>query len=46
MGFMVTGIYEEALCEWQSEKRDNIKPDFFILSVNGYDDIIEFKRQI
>ncbi|MDR7856054.1 Shedu anti-phage system protein SduA domain-containing protein [Tissierella sp.] len=43
MGFMGTGIYDEVLCEWQSEKKDNIKPDFFILRANGYADIIEFK---
>lgn len=43
MGFMGVEIYEEVLCEWQSEKRNNIKPDFFILRSNGYADIIEFK---
>ena len=43
MGFMGTSIYEEVLCEWQSEKKDNIKPDFFVLRANGYADIIEFK---
>lgn len=43
MGFMGTGIYDEVLCEWQSEKRDNIKPDFFVLRANGYADIVEFK---
>lgn len=43
MGFMGTNICEEVLCEWQSEKRDNIKPDFFVVRANGYADIIEFK---
>lgn len=43
MGFMGTGICEEVLCEWQSENRDSIKPDFFVLRANGYADIIEFK---
>lgn len=43
MGFMGTAIYEEVLCEWQSEEKDNIKPDFFVLRANGYADIIEFK---
>lgn len=43
MGFMGTAIYEEVLCEWQSEERDSIKPDFFVLRANGYADIIEFK---
>lgn len=43
MGFMGVGIYSEVLCEWQSEERENIKPDFFVLRANGYADIIEFK---
>lgn len=43
MGFMGTGVYNEVLCEWQSEERDSIKPDFFIMRANGYADIIEFK---
>lgn len=43
MGFMGTGLHSEILCEWQSENRNNIKPDFFILRANGYADIIEFK---
>lgn len=43
MGFMGVGVYSEVLCEWQSEERENIKPDFFVLRANGYADIIEFK---
>lgn len=43
MGFMGVGVYNEVLCEWQSEERENIKPDFFVLRANGYADIIEFK---
>ena len=36
-------MYEEVLFEWLSGKKDNIKPDFFILRANGYADIIEIK---
>lgn len=43
MGFMGVGVYNEVLCEWQSEERENIKPDFFVLRANRYADIIEFK---
>lgn len=43
MGFMGVGVYNEVLCEWQIEERENIKPDFFVLRANGYADIIEFK---
>lgn len=43
MGFMGVDIFNEVLCEWQSEERENIKPDFFVLRANGYADIIEFK---
>ena len=43
MHFGATDIYAELECEWQSEDRDNIKPDFFVLSPNGYADIVEFK---
>ena len=43
MGFIGVGVYNEVLCEWQSEERENIKPDFFVLRANGYADIIEFK---
>ncbi len=30
-------------CEWQSEKRDPIIPDFFVVRADGYADIVEFK---
>lgn len=43
MGLMATGIHCQLLCEWQSEERDSIKPDFFIVKPNGYADIVEFK---
>ncbi len=43
MRFGARAIEAEALCEWQSEFRKNIKPDFFIVNTNGYADIVEFK---
>ncbi|AOX20099.1 Shedu anti-phage system protein SduA domain-containing protein [Kozakia baliensis] len=30
-------------CEWQSEVRDAIIPDFFVVHADGYADIVEFK---
>jgi hypothetical protein len=30
-------------CEWQSEEKDEIIPDFFVVRANGYADIVEFK---
>ncbi len=43
MGFMGTNIYDQVNCEWQSENKNDIKPDFFIVRANGYADIVEFK---
>lgn len=43
MRFSAKEIYPEHLCEWQSEKRAAIKPDFFIVGPDGYADIVEFK---
>ena len=43
MKFGAMDIYPELECEWQSEDKPNIKPDFFILHPNGYADIVEFK---
>lgn len=43
MAFMATAIYGQVECEWQSEERDAIKPDFFVVRANGYADIVEFK---
>ena len=43
MGFFSTKIHSQVLCEWQSEQRDTIKPDFFVVKPNGYADIVEFK---
>ena len=43
MGFGAIDVFHQLLCEWQSEKREAIQPDFFIKNANGYADILEFK---
>lgn len=43
MHFGAKNIFGELLCKWQSEKKKDIKPDFFILQANGYANILEFK---
>lgn len=43
MRFGATGIHAEEVCEWQSEKKPSIKPDFFVVQPNGYANIVEFK---
>lgn len=43
MGFLSKEIHPQINCEWQSEERENIIPDFFIVRPNGYADIVEFK---
>ncbi|MBU7435848.1 DUF4263 domain-containing protein [Paraburkholderia fungorum] len=43
MRFGAQAAKGELLCEWQSEVRKDIKPDFFIIQSNGYADILEFK---
>lgn len=43
MGFLAKEIYCQRRCEWQSEERDPIIPDFFVVRPNGYSDIVEFK---
>jgi len=43
MAFLAKGIYPQVICKWQSEEREHIQPDFFILKHNGYADIVEFK---
>lgn len=43
MRFGAQAARAELLCEWQSEERQSIKPDFFIVQANGYADILEFK---
>lgn len=43
MKFGATNIYSELTCDWQSEKRKSLRPDFFVIQPNGYADIVEFK---
>lgn len=43
MAFLAKDIYPQLICRWQNEKRQNIKPDFFVLRADGYADIVEFK---
>lgn len=43
MKFGAKEIHSELTCEWQSEERDDIRPDFFVVQPNGYADIVEFK---
>ncbi len=43
MGFMGTGVHSQVKCEWQSDNKDEIIPDFFVVRANGYADIVEFK---
>ncbi|MBI1380551.1 MAG: DUF4263 domain-containing protein [Planctomycetaceae bacterium] len=44
MRFAAKDVFPECPCEWQSEDREAIKPDFFVVGPNGYADIVEFKR--
>lgn len=43
MGILSTKICPQLICEWQSEDRNSIQPDFFVVRPNGYADIVEFK---
>lgn len=43
MAFFATAISPEIVCEWQSETKDSIKPDFFVTQPNGFSNILEFK---
>lgn len=43
MRFGAKEIHSELTCEWQSEDRKDILPDFFVVQPNGYADIVEFK---
>jgi len=43
MNFGARQIFAELTCHWQSETRNSIRPDFFILRPNGFADIVEFK---
>ncbi len=41
--FSAQNIYPQKICEWQSEDKPAIQPDFFVSNTNGYADIVEFK---
>lgn len=43
MGFCATEVHPQVICQWQSQPKEPIKPDFFIVKANGYADIVEFK---
>lgn len=43
MRFSAVSVHPELFCEWQSEKRPAIKPDFMVVGPDGYADIVEFK---
>ena len=43
MKFGAISIHSELTCEWQSENRPSIRPDFFVVQPNGFADIVEFK---
>lgn len=43
MGFLAKEIHPQIECEWQSERKENIRPDFFVVRPNGFADIVEFK---
>lgn len=43
MGILSTDIYPQRSLEWQSQSKDNLRPDFLIARPNGYADILEFK---
>lgn len=43
MGFLGKKVFGQIKCEWQSERRAPIIPDFFIERPDGYSDIVEFK---
>lgn len=43
MGFFSKQVFHQLKCEWQSEKKPNIIPDYFALQPNGFANIVEFK---
>lgn len=43
MRFGSIKISSETTCEWQSEDKPAIRPDFFVIQSNGFADIVEFK---
>jgi Domain of unknown function (DUF4263) len=43
MGFFSKQVFHQVNCEWQSEDKPNIIPDYFALQPNGFANIVEFK---
>lgn len=43
MRFAASHIHSQTKCEWQSETKIPLIPDFFIVNTDGYADIVEFK---
>ncbi|MEH8110201.1 DUF4263 domain-containing protein [Aeromonas veronii] len=43
MNFRAKQAFPELTCEWQSENKQAIRPDFFVVKPDGYADIVEFK---
>jgi hypothetical protein len=43
MRFGAVSIHPEVSCDWQSDEKRPIRPDFFVKNSNGFADIIEFK---
>lgn len=43
MKFGAVSIHPELTCQWQSEAKPDIRPDFFVVQPSGYADIVEFK---
>lgn len=41
--FSAPNVYSELTCEWQSQNKPDIQPDFFIVQPDGFADILEFK---
>ena len=36
-------VHDEVTCNWQSEDKSPVRPDFFIVMPNGFANIVEFK---
>lgn len=43
MGILSKEVHSQLICEWQSETKNGIQPDFFLVRPNGFADIVEFK---
>lgn len=43
MFFSAKSVHPQLICKWQSEEKEDLIPDFFVLKPNGFADIVEFK---